>query len=108
MTVGVTEIVILLACLAGAWFVWDTMKAREAANDAMRAACDERGFFFLDDTVSLVSVRPARDDDGRVHLARAYRFQFSGTGHDRRNGAITLLGNAVVALDLGDEAPAAR
>jgi hypothetical protein len=94
------EIAALLAFLLGGWVVWDTLKARETANAAMRDACAERGFLFLDDTVSLRSVRPARDDEGHVRLQRAYRFQYSDTGHNRRDGSITLLGDAVVALNL--------
>ena len=64
-----------------------------------------RGFLFLDDTVSLRSVRPARDDEGHVRLQRAYRFQYSDTGHNRRDGSITLLGDAVVALNVVAGAP---
>ena len=99
------EIAALLACLLGGWVVWDTLKARETANAVMRDACAERGFLFLDDTVSLRSVRPARDDEGHVRLQRAYRFQYSDTGHNRRDGSITLLGDAVVALSLVAGAP---
>jgi len=99
------EIAALLALLLGGWLLWDTLKARETANAAMRAACAERGFLFLDDTVSLRSVRPARDDEGHVRLRRAYRFQYSDTGHNRRDGSITLLGDAVVALNVVAGAP---
>ena len=97
---GLPEIVLLVLFLLGAWLVWDTLKAREAANEAMRAACVERGLLFLDDTVSLHSVRPVRDDDGHVRLLRVYRFQFSDTGHDRRDGSITLIADSVAALDV--------
>ena len=86
--------------VAAGWLVWDTLKAREAANDAMRAACETRGYYFLDDTVSLQSVRPRRDEDGHVRLFRAYTFQYSDTGHNRRDGSITLLGSAVTSLML--------
>jgi hypothetical protein len=69
----------------------------------MRAACERSGFFFLDDTVSLRSVRPVRDRDGRMRLARVYTFQYSDTGHNRRDGSITLLANAETALSLAPE-----
>lgn len=103
--VGLPEIAALVACAAAAWLVWDTMKARETANDAMRAACVRNGYFFLDDTVSLKSVRPMRDRDGRLRLARVYTFEYSDTGHNRRDGSITLLANAVTALTLAPETP---
>lgn len=103
--IGLPEIgVLALIALAG-WLVWDSLRAREHANAAMRAACERRGLLFLDDTVSLRSVRPVRGDDGRIRLRRAYGFQYSDTGHNRRNGTITLVADAVAALDLdGDGA----
>jgi hypothetical protein len=98
--IGLPEIAALaLAALAG-WLVWDALRARERANDAMRAACRARGLFFLDDTVSLASLRPVRDEDGRMRLRRIYRFQFSDTGHNRREGSITLVANVVTDLRL--------
>lgn len=101
--IGLPEIAALFLCVIAGWIVWDTMKARETANAAMRAACDRRGLFFLDDTVSLQSVRPMRDADGRVRLRRIYRFQYSDTGHNRRDGSIMLLASHVIALDVGPE-----
>ena len=102
---GPPEIAALVVVAVAGWFVWDTMRAREKANDAMREACARSGYFFLDDTVSLVSVRPQRDRDGRVRLARRYTFQYSDTGHNRRDGAITLLAGAVTSLSLSPEPP---
>jgi hypothetical protein len=97
---GPAEIVVMLLVAAAVWLVWDTLKARETANRAMRDACERRGYYFLDDTVSMQSMRPARDDDGRVHLLRLYTFQYSDTGHNRRDGSITLLGDVVTSLVL--------
>jgi hypothetical protein len=102
--IGVPEIAAILACALAGWLVWDTMKARETANEAMRAACERSGYLFLDDTVSLVSVRLVRDDEGRVRLSRVYTFQYSDTGHNRRNGSITLRASAVTALTLAPDA----
>ena len=83
-----------------AWIVWSTLKARETANAAMRRACELRRLYFLDDTVSLESVRPVRDGEGRVRLRWCYRFQYSDTGHNRRDGSIALVGHRVVGLDV--------
>ena len=101
--IGLPEIAALFAFAAAAWLVWDTMKARETANDAMRAACERSGYYFLDDTVSLKSVRPMRDRDGRIRLSRVYTFQYSDTGHNRRDGSLTLLANTVTALTLAPQ-----
>lgn len=100
-----TEIILFLTFAAGAWLVWDTLKARESANAAMRAACAERGYFFLDDTVALRSVRPVRDEEGHVRLRRTYDFQYSDTGHNRRNGTIMLIADRVAALDMAGAWP---
>ena len=98
--IGLPEIAALaLAALAG-WLAWDALRARERANDAMRSACRARGLFFLDDTVSLSSLRPVRDEDGHMRLRRIYHFQFSDTGHNRRDGTITFVADAVTDLRL--------
>jgi hypothetical protein len=94
------EFAILAAVAAGGWFWWDSLQAREAANAAIRPACQARGFLFLDDTVALAALRPARNADGRVQLHRTYRFEFSDDGDNRRKGAVALLGSRIVALDL--------
>src|SRR5690242_9469024 len=95
------ELFVIVAAAAGAWFLWDSLKAREAANIAMRGACEAEGLFFLDDTVALASVRPARNADGRLAFRRIYEFEFSDTGHNRRDGTIAMLGSAVDVVDLG-------
>lgn len=91
----------LLLVVAASWFVWDSLKAREAANAAMRLACKTEGLLFLDDTVGLASIWPVRNDDGHVRLRRVYGFEYSDTGHDRRKGTLTMVGHRVAVLDLG-------
>lgn len=91
-------VLVIAACVAG--FVWDSLRVREAANDAMRRACEAHGLFFLDDTVALASLGAARDAGGRLHLRRVYKFAYSDTGHNRRRGHIALVGTAVEALEL--------
>lgn len=99
------SLVVLAALAATAWFAWDSLRAREAANQAMRAACNARGWLFLDDTVALLSVRPARDDEGRMRLRRVFQFAYSGTGFDRRNGVVELMGSAIAVVALEGEPP---
>jgi hypothetical protein len=74
------------------WLFWSSLKAREAANHAIRAACKRESFFFLDDTVGLRSIWPVRDDEGRMTLRRIYGFEYSDTGNNRRYGAVTMMG----------------
>ena len=98
---GIAEILGLLVVGAGGWFVWDSLKAREAANAAMRAACKAEGMLFLDDTVALESIRAVRNDDGQLSVRRIFSFEYSDTGHDRRKGRVEMLGATMSALDLG-------
>jgi hypothetical protein len=95
------EVLALLAAAGAAGLLWTSLKAREAANAAMRAACRAEGLLFLDDTVALQSMRPARDGDGRMALRRIYGFEYSDTGDNRRRGSVTLLGPRIVAIDMG-------
>jgi hypothetical protein len=98
--VTTVEILSVLLLAAFGWFIWSTLQAREAANTAMRAACEAQGFFFLDDTVALQKIWPVRNHHGQMTLRRVYDFAYSDTGHNRRHGTISLLGNHVESLNL--------
>ncbi len=97
----------LLTVAATAWLLWDSLKAREAANRAIRGACQRYGYLFLDDTVALGSLRPRRAADGQVRLRRIYRFEFSDNGQQRRRGAIVMLGAEVERVEI-EPPPEAR
>ena len=96
-----TEILALALLVLGGWLVWDSLKARETANAAMREACRHAGLLFLDDTVALDSIRPVRDSEGQVRLRRVFSFEYSDTGHERRKGSLTMMSDTVSALDVG-------
>ncbi len=95
------DILGLLALAAGGWFLWDSLRVREVANEAMRSTCKTEGLLFLDDTVALRSLWPARDDEGRLRLRRVYGFEFSDTGHNRRKGSVVMMGDTVFIVDIG-------
>lgn len=86
------EALALFALVAGTAFWIDTLRAREAALVAGRSACERYGLMLLDDTVAVTSTRLARNEDGRLRVARLYGFEFSDTGNNRRRGSIALLG----------------
>lgn len=94
------EMLGLLAMIAGAALWFDGFKSRDAGMRAVRAACAADDLLLLDDTVALASLRLGRDDQGRLRLRRVYRFEFSDTGNNRRNGQVTLLGSELVTLRL--------
>jgi hypothetical protein len=95
------EILAIVVVGALAWLWLDSLRAREAAVFAAREACAAEGLMLLDDTVSISMVKPARDEDGHVKLKRAYEFEFSDTGDNRRKGSVVLLGRRVVLFNVG-------
>ncbi|AUN95082.1 DUF3301 domain-containing protein [Pseudazoarcus pumilus] len=94
------EIVFFAALCALAWFWFDTVKAREVGRAAAKLACRREGVQLLDDTVAFRSLRPTRDDEGRMALRRVYDFEYSADGNDRYRGSVMLLGREVVMLDV--------
>jgi uncharacterized protein DUF3301 len=94
------ELAALAALALLAWLWYDSMRARERAVAAGRGACEREQLLFLDDTVECVSVRLGRDESGRAHVRRVYRFEFSDTGDNRRAGRIVTLGAEVESLTM--------
>ena len=97
----ILEITGLVAVLALAWFWLDSLKARDIAVLAARRACESEGLQFLDESVSVSSIKPARDDGGTLMLRRVYGFEFSDTGDNRQPGDVVTLGHRVVHVNLG-------
>lgn len=89
----------LLAALAWLWF--DSVQVREIAVRAAKQACLAEGFQFLDDTVSIARLKPARDEDGQLLLQRTYSFEYSDTGDNRRPGSVVMLGQRLLMLNVG-------
>lgn len=99
MTVG--EILSLLLFAAAVWLWLDSLKAREIAVRAARAACAAEQLLLLDDTVAIANLKLRRNDDGQVQLQRAYDFEYSDTGNNRLTGSVVLLGHRVTLLNIG-------
>ncbi|MCX7111216.1 MAG: DUF3301 domain-containing protein [Proteobacteria bacterium] len=95
------EIASLIIIALVAWFWSDSLRARETGVKAVRRACEEEGLQLLDETISLFSMKPGRNDYGRMVLRRVYQFEFSDTGENRRRGSVHLLGQQVVLLNVG-------
>ena len=90
----------IVLLVAGIFFWLDSLRARERALKAGRAACEHYALQFLDDTVSVTRVRLGRDEEGQLRIARTYTFEFSDTGNNRRHGAIVMLGGELADLQL--------
>ena len=91
--------ILLLAGIAWLWL--DSLKAREAAIRAAREVCAAEGLLLLDDTVAITGLQPARDEDGRLKLQRAYDFEYSDTGNNRLKGSIVMQGHRLVLFNVG-------
>ena len=83
------------------WLWFDSIGARDAGIKAARSACDSENLQLLDDTVAIASVRLRRNDDGQLRLRRIYKFEFSDTGNNRRNGSVVLLGSRAIEINIG-------
>ena len=93
--------VAVLALILLALLLWvDSLRARERAVQAGRAACKRYDLQFLDDTVAFSRMRLARNEAGQLRVARTYTFEFSDTGNNRRHGAIVMLGGQLADLHM--------
>ena len=99
------ELITLAIFLLAGWFWVDSMRAREAALDACRRACAAEHVQFLDWTVATRSLRLARNAEGRLRIKRVYEFEYSDTGDNRLKGAITLLGDELLAIHIPPREP---
>ena len=94
----------LVLLVVSCWYWYDALRARESALEAGRSACERDQLQFLDETVAMQSVRPARDRHGRLRLKRQYAFEFSDPrdagGDNRRQGVVETLGGRVESVSL--------
>ena len=94
------DILGLLLFFVGGWLWFDSLKAREAAVSAAKAACTSEALLFLDDTVAIQRFRPDRDSDGVLRMRRVYGFEYSDTGNERSPASIVMLGSRVLVINL--------
>lgn len=94
------DIFVLFGIAALLWFWLDGLRCKEIARAAGRQASEQAQAQFLDDTVELTKLRLRRSAQGRLAWHREYRFEFTRNGDYRIPGAITMLGQRVVHLDM--------
>lgn len=90
----------LAAIAAGVWFWYDSLRAREAMTRTCARICTNMQLQFLDETVALAKLRPARAANGRLAWRRLYVFEFSESGADRWKGRALLNGRRVESVQL--------
>lgn len=94
------DILALLLFAGGGWLWYDSLKAREAAVAAARAACASEDLMLLDDTVAITQLGFGREGGGALRLRRVYGFEYSDTGDNRQDGSIAMLGERVLVISL--------
>jgi|APCry1669188910_1035180.scaffolds.fasta_scaffold00011_77 hypothetical protein len=95
------EMTISLLLLTALLLFWlNSLSALEAAHKYGKKVCNEINVQFLDDTVASTSISLARDPRGRRVLRRTYRFEFSETGNNRREGKLIMLGDNVESMSM--------
>lgn len=94
------DILVLLGIAALLWFWLDGLRCKEIARAAGRHASEQAQAQFLDDTVELKKLRLRRSAQGTLTWHREYRFEFTRDGNYRIPGAITMLGQRVVHLEM--------
>lgn len=94
------QILVIALLAAIVWFWWDSSGVREIAIAAAHRACREENLQLLDATVTLRKIRPQRDNNGRLKLARLYSFEFSETGERRNHGYVVTLDKQIFRLEL--------
>lgn len=91
-------LILLTLVVAGVWFWSDSLRARERMLETCARLCRDLSLQFLDETVTLVSLKLGRSEAGWPQFTRAYQFEFSGTGQDRWQGRATLAGQRVLSV----------
>jgi adenylyl- and sulfurtransferase ThiI len=97
------NLLLILLLVAGTWFWWDSMNARERAVTVAAHACQQINVQLLDQTVALESIKPARNDEGRVVLRRIYGFEYSIERVERRKGRAILRGQVLEQVQLDND-----
>ena len=92
------EAAAILLIVGSVAFWIDSLRARERALSAGRAACERNGLQLLDETVAGAGLRLARNDLGQLKFRRVFVFEFSDNGNNRRRGSVVVLGAAVQDL----------
>jgi hypothetical protein len=92
------EAAAIILIVAGGLFWVDSLRARERALAAGRAACERNGLQLLDETVAGAGLRLARNDLGELKFRRVFVFEFSDDGNNRRRGSVVVLGATVQDL----------
>lgn len=90
----------ILLFTAGFLYWQSAQKVKEIALAATMRHCHKLELQMLDGYIAFNALALKRDSRGKIHIARAYQFEFSSTGTERYNGQIQMLGRRVESIQL--------
>ena len=93
------ELLLIALPAAAGLFWWDGARAREFAIEHARRACARRNVQFLDQTVALTRIRPARTVGGSMVLQRHFGFEFTSHGAHRDRASVIMQGRRLVDVN---------
>ncbi|MCM2312264.1 MAG: DUF3301 domain-containing protein [Steroidobacteraceae bacterium] len=93
-------LVVLAAMLGLAWFWYDSLGAREAANAAALETCQGTGAMLLDGTVAFRRLQTVRVAGGALGFRRTYIFDYTRDGATRQQGFVVMTGHRVDTVGL--------
>lgn len=102
-TLGEVVVVLLFGLLCLHFL--GSIRVRELAVQAVARASRDSDFQLLDQTVHLQRISLSRDQTGRWHIWRQYRFDYSLDGVERRQGFVTMLGKHLQSMVVAERAP---
>lgn len=90
----------LVLIIFGAWFWYDSLRAKELATNAGKEHCAEHGLQLLDDTAALRHIRLSRSFSGSVCFLRVYAFDYLDQYNLKGTETITIRGHEVDNIEL--------
>ncbi|OQW93146.1 MAG: hypothetical protein BWK79_12725 [Beggiatoa sp. IS2] len=89
---------VISLCVGFWWF--NTQRSREVAKIVCQRACGQFQLQLLDDTITLVRMRPKRTRYGIWIIQRVYHFEFYDGRDQRLQGVLMMHGLTVEMLEL--------
>ncbi|MFT6519210.1 MAG: hypothetical protein ACJATP_002887 [Candidatus Azotimanducaceae bacterium] len=81
------------------------VRVRELALQSVVRASKRDEFQLLDQSVHIQRMSLSRDDRGRWHLWRQYRFDYTYEGVERRQGFVIMLGKQLQSIVVSERDP---
>lgn len=98
--ITITDILVVSLFLTAVAMWWQGQGVKVFALSQVKKRCDHEGVQLLDESLVLNRLGVARNNRGGLQLKRRFAFEFSVTGAARYQGNITLLGYAVLSIEL--------